>query len=145
MASFWAQRVGDTLVPHGTESHVEFARVPFNKLVHVEVRRPRNSQHHRLYWALCARIAGAIGSDAENISDMFKIATGHCTIIRSKTYGELKLPKSIAFSRMDQTQFSAFFERCIQVMYEEWRIDPAIAADLLVPQEANQKDAAHAA
>lgn len=133
MTVLWVQRAGNSLVPDGDESIAAFARIPFGKSLQCEVKQPRNSRFHRLYWALCARIASGVGAEPENVSDLLKIATGHCTIIRSKTYGEMKLPKSIAFSKMEQSEFSAFFERCCAVIYTEWGVDPAAVADLLLP------------
>ncbi len=131
---FYARRHGNALFPDGDESVSEFARLPFGKSLRVEVRQPRNVQHHRLYWALCKRIADGIGSTAENVSDVLKIATGHVNIIRTKSYGDVKVPKSIAFAKMDQAEFSAFFEDCVRVLYNEWGIEPEAVADLLVPQ-----------
>lgn len=135
MTELWGYRHGDSIVPDGVESSAVFAHIPFGKPLHVEIKQPRNANHHRLYWALCARIATAIGSKTQNVSDVLKIATGHCEMIRSKKYGVLRLPKSISFASMDQTQFTEFFERCVDTIYSEWGIDPAIVSDLLVPQE----------
>lgn len=137
MVDFWAYRTGGTLIPDSVESSVIFAKVPFGKPVHVQVRQPRNGSFHRLYWALCQRVADGVDADAENVSDALKIATGHYTLLKTKSYGELKLPKSISFAAMDQTAFSIFFERCVKVIYTEWGIDPAAVSDLLVPQEAH--------
>ena len=139
MSDFWAVRHGDNLRIADVESAVAFSRLPIGKALHIEVRQPRNGAHHRLYWALCHRIANAIGSTSENVSDLLKIATGHCNIVKSKTYGEVRLPKSISFAAMDQSDFREFFERCIVVICTEWGMERAdvLAAveDLLVPQE----------
>ena len=60
---FWAVRHGDALFPEGTESNLEFEKVPRDKPLQVEVSQPRNPAHHRLFWALCARIGPGIGKD----------------------------------------------------------------------------------
>ena len=135
MAEFWAERIAGALRPVDQESLDEFSKLPVGKPLHVEVKQPRNAAHHRLFWALCARIADARGVTAENIADVLKIATGHFTLVRTKSYGEIHIPKSISFAAMDQTEFRMFFERCVLVLYEEWKIEPASVADLLVPQE----------
>lgn len=132
---FWAEKLAGALHPADDESWNEFAKVPTGKPLHVEVKQPRNGAHHRLFWALCARIGEARGVPSETVSDVLKIATGHCTIVRSKSYGELRLPKSISFAAMDQTTFREFFERCVVVIYEEWKIEPELVADLLLPPE----------
>jgi len=91
------------------------------QLVQVEVTRPRNVQHHRLYWAMCQRIADNVPgiTSAEEVSDILKINTGHCTTIKGATQ-TYKLPKSIAFSSMSQDDFNTFFDRCCQVIATEW-------------------------
>lgn len=138
----WLRRIGEGLVPDSVDSAAEFARLPFGKSLHCEVKQPRNSSHHRLYWALCARIAQAKDLTSENVSDLFKIASGHCEIIRSKKYGDIRLPKSISFAKMEQTEFSAFFERCVKICYEEWQIPPEAVSDLLAPQGAHLRETA---
>lgn len=135
MSDFWCERIGGALRPTDQESLEEFSKLPSGKPLHVEVKQPRNAAHHRLFWALCARIAEARGVTAENIADVLKIATGHFTLVRTKSYGEIHIPKSISFAKMDQTEFRMFFERCVLVVYEEWKIEPEMVADLLVPQE----------
>lgn len=120
MTDFWAIRKGDALHVTDTESAAAFSKVPFGKPVHVQVRQPRNGQHHRLYWTLCQRIADAVGADAENVSDILKIETGHCVTVKSRKHGELRLPRSISFAKMDQTAFREFFDRCITVICETW-------------------------
>lgn len=134
MTTFFAKRVGHFLVPVGEESMTAFEKMPPGKEIRVECKQPRNLQHHKLYWALCARIAGGVDIDPENVSDLFKIATGHCVTLRSKLHGVVQVPRSISFASMDQTAFAEFFERCVRVAYEEWGIEPAAVADLLAPQ-----------
>lgn len=132
---FWCERIAGALRPVDQESLDEFSKLPVCKPLHVEVKQPRNAAHHRLFWALCARIANARGVEAENIADVLKIATGHFQLVRTKKYGDIHIPKSISFAKMDQTEFRNFFERCVIVIYEEWKIEPEMVADLLVPQE----------
>lgn len=140
MSEFWARRSGDHLYPIGPEDHAELTKLPgMGADLLVTVKRPRNGAHHRLYWTMCQRIANAVGSEPENVSDLLKIATGHCTLVRTKGYGDVRFPKSISFAAMDQSAFSSFFERCLKVIYSEWGIARAdiVAelADLLTPAD----------
>lgn len=136
---FWAQRSGDNLVPDGAESFAEFAKLPVRKLLRVEVRYARSGPQHRLYWELCRRIAHAVGAEPENVSDLLKIETGHCSVIHSKTYGELRLPRSISFAGMEQVAFNEFFEKCVNVICNTWGMQKkevlAAVEDVLIPQE----------
>lgn len=122
MTQLWCRRIGLTLIPDGNESLAELEKLPKNKTLKVEVRQERNLQHHKLYWALCHRIGDALGIEPEAISDILKIATNHCIAVKTTTYGELKLPKSISFAAMDQNQFREFFNRCVDVIELEWCI-----------------------
>jgi hypothetical protein len=139
MTIFWARRVGNSLHPDGDESIAAFSKLPFGKTVRVEVKQPRNGGFHKLYWALCARIAEGLGRDdidAEKISDTFKRATGHYDILKTKSYGDIIIPRSISWAKCDQTEFSTFFEKCVRVAYTEWQIPPESVSDLLAPTEA---------
>jgi hypothetical protein len=135
MSDFWCERMAGALRPIDQESLDEMSKLPIGRALHVEVKQPRNAAHHRLFWALCARIANARGVDSENIADVLKIATGHFTLVRTRSYGDVHIPKSISFAKMDQTEFRTFFERCVLVVYEEWKIEPELVNDLLVPSE----------
>ncbi len=139
MATLWVRRVGNVLHPDGDVSIGALSKLPFNKPLKAEIKAPRNGKHHRLYWELVNRIADAVGAEPDTVSDTLKIATNHCTIVKSKTYGVLRLPKSISFAALDQQAFSDFFERCLVVVKAEWGIDrPDILAalgDLLEPEK----------
>lgn len=135
---FWAVRVGNALVPDGDGSLAEFEKLPFGKPLQTEVTQPRNSAHSRLYWKLCQRIGSGIGKPAEWVSDAFKVETGHYDQFDYGGRQHIVL-RSIAFHKFDQIQFREFFESCIKIMYENWKIDTASVADLLVPQEGHKR------
>lgn len=137
MAELYLKRVGMALWPEGDDSIAAFSKIPFGKSLKAEVKQPRNPRYHRWFFAICSRIAGGIGSDAETVANVFKFATGHVEIIKTKSYGEVKIPKSISFAQLDDLAFHEFVEKCIQTAYTEWQIDPADLADLLAPQEAH--------
>lgn len=139
MAELFVRRVGAALWPDGDESVVEFNKIPFGKSLKAEVKQPRNPRYHRWFFAICGRIAGGIGSDAETVANVFKFATGHVEVVKTKTYGDVRIPKSISFAKMDDISFHEFVEKCIQCAYQEWQIDPADLADLLAPQETQRR------
>lgn len=105
--------------PTDERSAAALRGVKIGASVAVEVTRPRNIQHHRLYWAMCSKLAGSIDAEPENISDVLKIRTGHCVTIQTKS-GPIQLPRSISFAAMDQAEFREFFERCCRVISMEW-------------------------
>lgn len=138
MTILFVRRVGNALQADGADSFDELLKLPYNKPLKAEVVQSRNLPHHKLFWTLCQRIGASIGVNRENIADLLKIECGHCTIIHSKKYGELRLPKSISFASMSQTDFNTFFEACVNVIYSEWGIERAdvlaSVADLLAPK-----------
>lgn len=120
MRDLWAVRRGNTLVPADIESGAVLARIPIGKPIRIHATKERNGAHHRLYWVMCQRIGAAIGQDADVVSDVLKIATGHCTTVKTKTHGWMRLPRSISWAQMDQTEFGKFYDRCIVVICEEF-------------------------
>lgn len=131
MVDLWLKRVGVALVPDGDESIAVFSKIPFNKSLHAQVKQPRNGGHHRLFWAIVHRVAEGVGAEPDNVCDVLKIATGHCTTVKTKSHGVLSLPKSISFAAMDQSEFSVFFEKCLVTIFDEWEIDRSAFQDLI--------------
>lgn len=121
MSDFWAIREGMALRPFGSESASALGKLAFGKVVHVSVKQPRNGAHHRLFWTLCARIGDAVGCEHEDVAFLLKLRTGHVRRIKTKT-GVEEIPLSISFAKMDQTAFSAFFDKCVNVIYTEFGI-----------------------
>lgn len=119
MKAFFQKTPENTLRPADDAGAEVLQGLKVGAYVYVAVTRPRNIQHHRLYWALCSHIAEAIGADRENVSDVIKLRTGHCTIVQTKTE-RVRLPRSISFAKMDQAEFRLFFERCVKVVCEEF-------------------------
>lgn len=134
MTTLFVRRIGNVLVADGDESISALSAIPFGKSLKAEIKQPRNSAFHRLFFAVCKRIGDGVGKDAEQIATVFKLATGHYDVIHSKTYGELKIPRSISFAKMEETDFRKFYEKCIVVAFEEWRIEPEALADLINPK-----------
>ncbi len=136
---YWAIREGMTLRPFGRESGEQFDKLPRGKPVFVEVRQPRNAKHHRLFWTLCHRIGAAVGTDADAIAFVLKLRTGHVQEVKTKR-GAVSMPLSISFAKMDQTDFSKFFDKCLDVITGEWGIARpdvlAEIADLLDERDA---------
>ena len=139
MADYWAIREGMALRPFGAESATVFGKLPFGKVVHVEVRQPRNGPHHRLYWVLCKRIADAVGCEDEDISYILKKRTGHVKQIKTRSGAEERV-LSIAWAKMDQIAFDKFWDKCLHVIETEFGIVRpdvlAVVDDILHPVAA---------
>lgn len=134
MSIFYIRRVGNVLHAAGDESLIELGKLPFGRSLRAEIKQPRNPAFHRLFWALCSRIASGIGAEPDSIASIFKLATGHFETVRTKSYGDMKIPKSISFANLDEVGFRSFFDRCLIVAWQEWKLDPADFADMLDPK-----------
>ena len=117
------------LVPDNDAAMEALQGVPVGSIVACEISSPRNVNHLRLYWSLCATIGDSIGVHRENISDVIKLKSGHYRTVKTKaeTY---QFPKSISFSAMKtQGEFSAFFNTACQIVCTEFI--PHLKADAL--------------
>lgn len=93
------------------------ARIKAGEMVAVEIRRPRNLKHHRWWWKLMELVAdnmpGAI--TPELVCEVIKVRVGHVSVVRTRQ-GEVFIPRSISFAKMDEAQFSEFTDRAIRVI-----------------------------
>lgn len=139
MTTFFVMRTAAGLAPMTVDDAAEMAKMSWSKAIRVEAKSPRNVNFHRLFFALAHRIASAVGCETENVVDLLKIESGHFTLVKSKKYGDLRLPKSISFASMTGEEFSTFFDACVAVIQENWSIPRpdilAITQDLLIPTE----------
>lgn len=99
----------------GPDAEDILSNIPNGAQVMVEIKRPRNIKHHRMWWALCQLIADNSEryKSAEDVSDMLKVGGGHCKRFEISDGRVVYVPKSISFASMDQTAFSGLWERVI--------------------------------
>lgn len=109
-----------TLRPVDPVGEDALAKIKNNDLVMVEVKRARSIQHHRLYWALIGKVWENLDQEdyptADDLSDAIKIAAGHRVRLAMPDGSVAYSAKSIAFAKMDQTEFAAFYERVCDVI-----------------------------
>lgn len=120
------------LAPDNDTAREALQGVAVGSIVACEISSPRNVNHLRLYWSLCATIGDSIGVHRENISDVIKLKSGHYRTVKTKaeTY---QFPKSISFAAMKtQGEFSAFFNTACQIVCTEFV--PHLKADALRTQ-----------
>jgi hypothetical protein len=130
-------RRGSHLEPINAEMEDELRRVPEKTVVEVTVIQKRNVKHNSLYWTILVRVTKWLGQDnvpVEAMHDLCKVENGVVTIIKLP-HGDVKvLPGSTAFDRMDQVQFSEYFEKVIRYLYSVLLVPPRLIANLLLPK-----------
>jgi hypothetical protein len=109
------------LEPADERARETLARVKDGDYVLVDVKRLRNPRHHRKMFALLNLIFEN-QSRYHSIDDMLgaiKVFLGHTRTVRMRDGREFVLPKSIAFDKMDQTEFEVFYARVIDCVISE--------------------------
>lgn len=102
---------------HAVDANGEsvLSKIGRGDIVMVEVKKPRNVQHHRLYWALVGLVHDNVDHERyatpEDLSEAIKVSAGICTRIELPSGEVAYIPGSIAFHNMDQTTFAAFYDR----------------------------------
>lgn len=95
-------------------------------VVECTIKEVRNLQFHRLYFALihCAweylteQQREFFKEDVELFRKTVQVAAGHCELCYSVARREwIEVPKSIAFDRLSESDFSKLYERVRDVIY----------------------------
>jgi hypothetical protein len=119
----YMRRHGDAFWPVDDLGQAILRRTPEGECVKVDVKRERNLQHHRLFFAMLNLVAdnSRYYHTTDQVLTALKIALGHVeTFIHPTTGKTYLIPKSIAFEKMDQDEFREFFERCVDVIVQRF-------------------------
>lgn len=110
---FLACKTLNGLAPADVAGEEALRKVKLGDFVTVEVKKPRNGKHHRLYWALVGIVHHNQDryETTEQLHSALKIAAGHYELLTMPNGNEYKIPKSIKFDSMDQVEFSQFYDR----------------------------------
>lgn len=103
------------LRPADSVAEAALSRIKNADTVLVEFRRPRNLSHHKMFWALMGLVHDNLDHDryptVEDFVAAVKIAAGLRTRIELPNGDVGFIPGSIAFHKMDQDEFSKFYDR----------------------------------
>jgi len=91
-------------------------KVKVGEVIQCELNKPRNLAHHRKFWALLNTVWQAAGewSSPYGLLIELKVRLGLVQEVLLRDTGELvRVPKSISFAQMDQTEFDQFYERAM--------------------------------
>ncbi len=90
------------------------------ELVKVSWSRPRNIRFLRKFFAMLQIILANQEhyKTTDELLNVCKLRIGHITVVQTQQ-GEERWPKSISFAAMDESEFSAFYNRAIDWMLTE--------------------------
>jgi hypothetical protein len=108
-------------------------KIKRGEVVSIEIKRPRNVAFHRKYWALVTIVHANLDHDrypsAEDFHAALKICAGLRTRIVLPDGTEGFIPGSIAFHKMSEDDFSAFFDRVCRLVSKHFL--PGVDEDAL--------------
>ncbi len=112
-------RNGPRLVPAYAEDAEKAAKIKPNQVVKAKITLARNLPFHRKFIKLVEYVASHhdVYDNKEKALTAIKIASGHCDFYPNPLTGELyPYPRSIAFDKMEQHEFDAFYENAVQAV-----------------------------
>jgi hypothetical protein len=121
MKGVWRKTIGG-LKPADALAEEVWQQLPLNAEVMAEVTRPRSLQHHKWFFALL----NLIYENQEEYDSLdalliaVKVALGHCYPMITRTGQHVMVPKSIAFHKMDETQFRKFSDDFVHLVVTKW-------------------------
>lgn len=113
------KRMG-ALVPADEAAEDALRGVALNSVIKAKISVPRNIFFHRKFFAMLNIVMK--NQDRYPTLDVLlsvcKLATGHAEVIRTK-HGDVAIPRSISFAKMDELEFSSFYDRAVQWVLRE--------------------------
>ena len=133
MAKFLAAKQLGSLRPTDEAGEAALRGMANGEIVSIEIKRPRNVKHHRMFWALMTIVWQNVDAEryptVEDLCAAIKIAAGLRTRIELPN-GEVGfIPGSIAFHKMDQAAFGEFYERVCDLIAKHFL--PGVTSDEL--------------
>lgn len=120
MTDLFMRKTLTGLMPADDSSSEVLDKLRLGCVVQVKVSQPRNIQHHRLFFALVNKVFEnqEIYPSRAALRAALTVAAGHAELVKlDKSW--IYVPKSIAFHKMDQTEFNDFFNRVCNVVCEK--------------------------
>lgn len=113
------------LVPLGDDDYEEKKKLKLGETYSVEIKVARNVDFHRKYFAMISyswEFLNEKETDTfktkENFRKYLEISAGHCEVMYHPRLQEyVEIPKSISFSKMDNTAFSDLYQRVKDVIF----------------------------
>ena len=125
----------NALRPVGEEAEAGLSKIPAGDVVMVEIKRPRNMGHHRKWHALLDLVFDNQERypNKEALSAAIKCGVGHCDVYpMANGEGMVMVPKSTAFTAMEQGDFEAFYDRAVNLIIS--KIIPGLTRESLLDE-----------
>lgn len=119
-APIFMQRRGVFLQPEAPIDGEMLERYPANKRLKVVLTQPRSVPHLRLYWSMLRLVVDNLDTPVttEALHEWVKLRAGVSVAIPLRNGQVDHVPGSVAFDKMDQHEFNAFFDRAMGLIVE---------------------------
>ena len=128
MTDLLFRKAAKSLIPLDETAEAALSKIGIGDVVRIKgLTRPRNPQHHRLYWALLGLAVdnSEMFEDTEQLHFMLKVATGHVREFINPDGQVFYEPKPTDFASMGQDDFNAYFDKCVKVICQ--RVIPGMS------------------
>lgn len=122
----WVVRRGSILRPYAEADDEAIRALP--EEFEIVPKLKRSNRQLRLYWQLMTVIAENLDQpvSSSTLSNWFKLRCGLTDEIKMKSGDIMTLPSSIAFDKMPQDQFNAYFDKVKDLARKAGMYTPAL-------------------
>lgn len=119
-------RRGMALVPEMAMDERALEGIAQGERVRVEIRQWRNSDRNRAYWAMLQEVVDATEAaiTPERLHEVLKLELKVVDLVRLPSGLTVAIPGSIAFDKMDEAEFIAFFRAAEKWLAETYGYEP---------------------
>lgn len=120
------RRKGDALVPEMEMDKRALEGIAQGERVKVEIRQWRNSDRNRAYWSMLHDVVEATEAaiTPERLHEVLKLELKVVDLVRLPSGLTVAIPGSIAFDKMEEQEFIAFFRAAEKWLSETYGYEP---------------------
>jgi len=125
-APIYMRRTGSVLTPELRMDRDAIDRIPNGARVRVEITEPRSVNRLRLYWRMLSYVRDATdcAPTSEYLHSAIKLELGFGTPVKLRNGMMVLVPASVAFDKMTEEEFRAFFDRAVEFLAATYGFDP---------------------
>ena len=114
------KRLGDRLFPVAPMDADALVKFPSGKPLKCKLTQNRSAPRLRLYWSMIGLIHENLDREIseEDLHNAIKVRLGFFTVVPFKS-GVEKVPKSIAFDKMEEAEFARFLDAFKRLVREQ--------------------------
>lgn len=123
MADIFLKKYHGMLAPADERAEEIIAQMQHAQVIKVSYHFPRNYGNHKRFFAFL-KVTFDLQDNFDNMTHYRKWLTmkaGQYDVVAAPNGKTMFLPKSIAFDKMDETEFRQVFSDCIDVFIDHWK------------------------